>query len=202
MPREQPQQVEFGAGEIHWPSAHMDGARRRVDLEADEAQSFARAGFRLAHPGPAQDRPHMGQQHARLHRLGDELVGAELQPDDAVEVVASGGQDDNGHQGAPCTQLAADAEAVHAGQHEVQHHEVGRNLASHVDGRLAPADPMDLERVARQVLDDELAQPLVVLHQQNAGAGIARDSGFAAFHGLPFCISACGRCYAGPRRGL
>src|SRR5919197_1588578 len=66
----------------------------------------------------AQHRPDAGDQLARAEWLGDVVVGSQLQPDHLVDLVAAGGQDDDGQGRVALLQLAADLEAARAGQHQ------------------------------------------------------------------------------------
>jgi hypothetical protein len=67
-----------------------------------------------------------GQQLARIERLADVVVGAGLQADDAVHRLVTRGQQDDGNVLALLAQAAAGVCAVAAGQHAVQHQQVGR----------------------------------------------------------------------------
>jgi hypothetical protein len=61
---------------------------------------------------------------ARAERvLGDVVVGAQLQPGQAISFVGARGEHQDGHAG-ECPQLAAQAQAVQAGQHQVQQHQI------------------------------------------------------------------------------
>src|SRR5690606_41291306 len=59
-------------------------------------------------------------QLARVERLGDVIVGAHLQPHDAVDVVAPAGDEDDADAG-PRPELAGEREAVLAGQRSEEH---------------------------------------------------------------------------------
>jgi hypothetical protein len=62
-------------------------ARAEVDLEAAEAQHVVVGGLRR---GTAQQRLDARQQLARLERLGQVVVGAELEADDPVHAARRG----------------------------------------------------------------------------------------------------------------
>ena len=71
---------------------------------------------------PAQDGAHAHRELARRERLRHVVVGAELEPDDAVGLLAARRQQDHGQVGASADP-AAELEAVGAGQHHVEHDE-------------------------------------------------------------------------------
>ena len=66
------------------------------------------------------------QQLRHLERLGDVVVGAELEADDLVDHLAARGEHDHRRLDAALAQLAADVEAAHARQHQVEQQQVER----------------------------------------------------------------------------
>ena len=76
-------------------------------------------GSTAAGLGPAQHRAQPGQQLARRERLGDVVVGAQLEPHDAIGLVPARGQHDDGHL-ALLADAPADLQPVHARHHDVQ----------------------------------------------------------------------------------
>lgn len=71
-----------------------------------------------------------------VERLGDVVVGAQLQAGDAIRaLVALSQEDDRDMTGARgLAQLAADCVAVHIGQHDVQHDQLGQLFARQGEG--------------------------------------------------------------------
>ena len=63
------------------------------------------------------------RQLARVERLRQVIVRAYFQPHDAIDVLAAGGQQNDGHGGSP-PKLAKNLEAVLLGQHHIQNHEL------------------------------------------------------------------------------
>ena len=61
-----------------------------------------------------------GEQLARRERLGDVVVGADLEAEHAIGFLAARGHHDDRHVAAPA-QLAAHLDAIAAGQHQVEH---------------------------------------------------------------------------------
>ena len=101
----------------------------------------------LAHAGATQHRADVREQHARLDRLGDELVGAQLEAQHAVEVLVARGEDHDRRGRAARAQLAADVEAVAPRQHHVEHDQVGLELVGALDRQVAAPLDVHLEPV-------------------------------------------------------
>ncbi len=115
---------------------------------------------------PAEDRADPGQQFAWVERLGQIIVGAHFQAEHAVDVVALGGQHQDGH-GAGGAQITADGQAVLAGQHQVEDDQIRCEPAHRRTHRLAVPGRLHLESLARKQIADEAGDLLVVLDDQN-----------------------------------
>ena len=116
--------------------------------------------------GPPAQRPDPGDQLLERERLGQVVVGAELQPLDPVGDGAARGQHEHPGQRPRGDQVGADLVAVHAGQVAVEHHHVvarhhrhlvpGRAVVGDVDGQALPAQPArDRVGEAALVLDHQ-----------------------------------------------
>ena len=118
------QQVELLAAQLELRAPERRAAGERVDLELADAD---RAAPRRRRPaggrGPAQDRADPRDDLGGREGLDDVVVGAELEPDDAVGLRAARGEHDHRDAGFGA-QRAADVAAVAVGQHEVEQHEV------------------------------------------------------------------------------
>ncbi len=122
----------------------------------------------------AQQRAHARDHFVRAERLGDVVVGAQLQPDDAVRLFGAGGEHDDRHGGRArvAAQRAADLEAVEAGQHQVEQHEI-RQRPAHRRQHLGPGmqqvhgKPGAAQAVAEQVRD----VVVVFDHEKTRGGG-------------------------------
>ncbi len=152
-----------------------------VDLELAEAQHFLvdRLGA-----GAPQQRLDAGQQLARLEGLGQVVVGAELEADDAVGGLAARGQH---HQrqaarGRLAAQLAREVEAVAIGQHQVEHERVVRAGGQAHAAVGQRAGGIDVEALRAQIVADHARQARVVVDQQemrigHGGVGVPRGGG-------------------------
>ena len=117
--RERQQQGELIARERARHAVEPRRARAAIDLQPAEAQDV---GLRRA-LAPAQDGAQPRQQLARLERLGQVVVGAQLEADDAVHGVAARGQHQDRRLRAGA-HAPADLEAVDIGQHQIEHQRV------------------------------------------------------------------------------
>ena len=91
---------------------------------------------RLGVAPPAQHGADAGDQLARGERLGDVVVGADLEPDHLVDLAVLGGQHDDRHLRLG-PHRAADLGAGQAGQHQVEQDQVGTG-AVELGERLGP----------------------------------------------------------------
>ncbi len=65
-----------------------------------------------------------GEQFARVERLGQVVVGAHFEADDAVDLFALGGQHDDRRIVTAVAQSLADRHAILTRQHQVKHQQI------------------------------------------------------------------------------
>ncbi len=106
-------------------------------------------------------------QLAGVERLGEVVVGAHLEADDAIDVVAFGGQHDHRHGVLRGAQAPADRESVLAREHEVEHDEVVANALQLAVHRRGVGGGVDAEALLGEVALEEVAQPQVVVDHQD-----------------------------------
>ena len=167
------QQVELVAGQHARRVAEGDFARRRSDLQPAEAHRLR--GVRPctgAAGAAAEDRAKSREELAGVERLGEIVVGAELQADDPIGVVAPRGQHEHRHVGGG-PDAAAHLEAVQIGQHHVEDH--GGRLHPRQGGEPGRGVVRDIDLHAgrrMEVLADHRSEARVVLdHQDPLGHG-------------------------------
>jgi hypothetical protein len=97
---------------------HRHLARREVDGQPAALEARLVAGL-----DAAQDGADARQQLARVERLGEIIVGAQLQPDDLVGIVAPRGHHDE-RRAPALADAPGESEAVHPGQHEIHQQDV------------------------------------------------------------------------------
>ena len=93
-------------------------------VEHDVAERDPLGGGRRRRGRPAEHRAHARRELARRERLRDVVVGAELEPDDPVGLLAACGEQDHG-QARAAADPAAELQPVRARQHHVEHDELG-----------------------------------------------------------------------------
>src|SRR5579859_5368375 len=166
------QEVELAHRELHVLSAEDHAAPRAVDRHVPERLAL-RWGFRLVGVGlrTPEHSVDAGQHLAHRERLGDVVVGAKLEADDLVDLGVLGGDYDDRHP-AVLAQRAAEVEAAHTGQHQVEQDQVRPRGPGGAQARRAVAGLLHGEAGGREVVLEHLANPLVVLHHQHA-AGVA-----------------------------
>ncbi len=180
---EQPQDVEVAGGELDLVAVERGRAARAVDLDAAGAQRRLGRGAG-ARARAAKQGLDSREQHARLDGLHHVVVGAHLEAQHLVDVLALGGEHEDGNAGAARAHLAADGEAVLAGQHEVQHHELGTEALDTVGDREAVALDQHLVTVALEVIVDGGGEARAVLDQQDPRAAGRFRGGVSSCQGL------------------
>ena len=88
--------------------------------------------------------------------------------DNAVDVVALGGQHDDRYFVAEAAQPAADRQAVFAGQHQVQHDQVDRFTREQAVERLRIFGQQDFETLLAQVAAQQIADARIVIDHEHA----------------------------------
>jgi hypothetical protein len=119
----------------------------------------------------AEDGLDAQQQLAHAEWLGDVVVGAELEADDAVDLVAARADHDHGDAAGALAhpQVAADLGAGHVGQHPVEEDEVRRTaLAEEAHrGRAVLARPERGVTLALEAVAQGLDQVLLVIDEED-----------------------------------
>ena len=120
---EQREQLELDERQLHGLAAHLDRAPRQVDAQLAAFDHLIAAADEMRRRGTSEQRPDPASKLPDRERFRDVVVRAELQPEHLVELVVSRRQHDDRHC-ALVAQTPADLEAVDAGQHDVEHHEI------------------------------------------------------------------------------
>jgi hypothetical protein len=98
-----------------------------VEIDDEVTMLEPSRAVRVGRRGPPEGRLHPGRQLRKAQRLGDVVVGAELEALDAVDLLAARGEHDhrNGRAG---TQPAADVDPIHPGKHQIEYNDIGPPL--------------------------------------------------------------------------
>ena len=131
--------------------------------------------------GAAQHGAHAGEQFARVERLGQIIVRAQLQPGDPVGLLAHRGQHDDRHRGL-AAQPAGEIGAAFAGEHEVKHDEVELALRPQSAALAGVLRGGDAEALALEEAGEQVTDFAVIVDDEQAGiysrAGGMGEGGF------------------------
>src|SRR6266851_764646 len=176
------EQLEFESGQPDLLRPDEVTVRRHVDAQRTDLvlQDIGLAVRAAPEHGAGPE-----DQLADAERLGDEVVGSQLEADHPVDLLAARGHHDHRHvlgaRGA--LQLAADLGPGNAGQHQVEQHQVGSAIARERERLLAVAGGDGLEPRLAQVELHEVDQVLFVFDDEDE---------LRAAHGLLALSEACG----------
>jgi hypothetical protein len=118
--REDRQQVELLAGQLHFASVHDCAMASQVDANAAGVYLFtvvARSG------GSPHDRADAGHELTQTERFDEVVVGTQLETDDAIDLLAPRGDDDDRNRRSR-SDLTANLQTVHVGQPQVEENDV------------------------------------------------------------------------------
>jgi cob(I)alamin adenosyltransferase len=159
------QEVELLRGQLDGLAGDGDAPLAGIDddvAEHDRALAVRRVAVAVH---TTEHRVHACDQLGGRERLDDVVVGAELQADDAVGLLATRRQQDHGDV-AVLAQPRHHLQAVEAGQHHVEHDEVRPVLERGLDGGRAVGGGDGVKPVATEVARDDLRdRRLVVDHE-------------------------------------
>jgi hypothetical protein len=136
---ERDQQVELGRPQIdERTSRRIQPPAGDLEAPAKELEYLAGAGWRARqrYDGASQDRADASEQLARAKGLRDIIVGAHLEADDAVGLFSDRGQHDDGEATAG-PRLAAEREAIPAGQQDVEDDQIDPGVGQDLHHRVA-----------------------------------------------------------------
>jgi hypothetical protein len=141
------------------------------EIHGDVAEPVGVAAWLRARGHAPQQRLEPRHQLDCLERLGEIIVGAQLQADHFVHDLPSRRQhhDRRGH--AALTQLAADIEAVHPGQHDVEDDEIVATCRRPGQPGFPVAGRLDAVALADQPIAEREPESGFVLDEQDAQIG-------------------------------
>ena len=172
---------ELARGQRQFFAIFLQCAQAHVKRERPECDDFLVARRRARHLGDgaaAQHGMNARQQLARVEGLGQVVVGADFEADDAVNVFAFGRQHDDGRAVVRCAQAPADGQAVFAGHHQVQHDQVYGVAQHDAVQRLAVFGQDDFKTLLSEIAAQQVADTGVVVKNQDlVGTGIGLSLG-------------------------
>jgi hypothetical protein len=194
------EEVELARGHGDRPSADLDRAAGDVDLDHPGGQAPGQPVGDGEDAAAPQHRAHAQYELPGAERLDQVVVGAGLEPGQAVALLTQRGEHDHGDVGPGRPQPLADLEPGEPWQHEVEDDEVrprpgGDGECGRPVGRM-----LDLEAGVRQVRADDLRHRRVVLddehptahgpegrsaHRASGRHGLARSTSVSPAHRRP-----------------
>ncbi len=145
----------------------MAVARPGVDAHAQSFGDAGQQGDGAESLGPPQQRLDPAQRLARAERLDHVVVGAELQPEEPVVLLAPCAQDDDGGVVVLGAAAAQHLEAGHEGQHDVEDDDVGTALTPRLQGGQAVGGEHRLESGPPQIGRQDARDGGIVLDDQH-----------------------------------
>jgi hypothetical protein len=147
-----------------------DGSRRRSPTWRG-GRCVLRPGAGRCLAGAPQDGSDARCHLARAEGLDDVVVGAELEPDDLVGLLAPGGEHDDRDARLP-PELAAHVVARTVREHHVEEDEVGGDAAGEVERLGDGARDLRVEALAGEGLCERDGDGLLVLHHQDGAPAL------------------------------
>ena len=121
--------------------------------------------------GAAEQRLDARQQFADVERLGEVVVGAKLEADDAVHDLAAGAQHQDRRRHAPLPERAAHVVPVAARQHPVENDEVEGARGRRRKTGVAVADRRHAVAFGLEAVRQRQHEARLVFDQEHASAG-------------------------------
>ena len=162
---EEREQIELLGCEHQLAAGEVRAPRARVDLEPADLRGRCRLPGARARP--ARDGPDAREQLTEAERLDEEVVCPELEPDDAVDLLAASRDDDDRDLGARA-QLPADRVAVHVRQAQIEQHDVDLGIAAGGQRLSAGRRARDGVALAHEAFGQRLGDRVLVLDNQHA----------------------------------
>jgi hypothetical protein len=176
-PQEDGQDVEFEAGHLQRRPVDLDGATRGIQSQAAVPVQHAGVAPDLLACPSAENRLDARHEFAHAERLAHVIVCAKLQADDAVGLLAAGGDHDDG-QVAGGAKLAAHLEPVHLGQHHVQQNQIRLCLARKAQSLTPVGRHQNFEVGGAQVVSEQIRDRGFVIDDEDAGGHASMIASF------------------------
>ena len=168
MLHEVSEQVELGGGERHFAAVHEHPARAAIEGDATEDEDVARVG------GMGVAQGHLDPRHdlSRAEGLGDVVIAAHLETEDAVHLVVARRAEE--HRGPVIlgAHPTTDLRAVHAGEADIEDHGIRSPLTD--GGKPPQAVGLDRHGIARsiQVETEHVGNGGLVLDDEDEGRSV------------------------------
>jgi len=114
---------------------------------------------------PAENSPHTRQKFAGVERLGQIVVGADLQPHDTIDIFSAGGQEHDADARLLANSLEY-VEAVHSGQHDVEQNQSPWPLPRCLQTGIASMRRLYAKSMLAQILREHPAKFHIIVDQK------------------------------------
>lgn len=162
MTQEHFQQHELGHRQIESPAGTPRLPRCCVKPHISDVNS--RNGSTGA--SAPQDCPHPRHQFARVERLRQIIVGAELQTENPIHILSTRRENQHGRVRSGA-QFAQDVEPAHAGQQKIENHERMLAGARAFEAAHAVMHGFHLEPFCGEIFDENFAQLHIIVDEKN-----------------------------------
>ena len=163
---EEPEQLELGRGQVDEVAVAADLAGVLVHGQvADHQRSLA---LRAGQVGPAQQAAQPGQHLFQAERLGHVVVAARRDAGHPVFDRVPRGQEQHAHLRELGADPAHHLKAVEIGEHDIEHHRVGAELARGPHRLRAAAGGDDVPAFVAQHAGQQLGQAGLVVDDEHA----------------------------------
>ncbi|MNH06669.1 hypothetical protein D3C79_660450 [compost metagenome] len=143
------------------------GGQRQLVVAEGDRLVFATRRTRHARCLAAQHGLDPGHQLVRVERLAQVIVGAQLQALDTAELVALGGEHDDRDLVVLLAQALARRQAILAGQHQVEHHQVEHLTLQQAVHLLGVGHRTGTVALAGEETFQQAAKPRIVVDDEN-----------------------------------
>jgi hypothetical protein len=168
---ERQQQLELQGRHLDLGARDLDAVSVTVDLQLRDLRDDRL--LRLASP---QHRVHAQHELAHAERLDHVVVGAELEADDAVDLLSLGRDHDDGDVlGARLSlESRADGGPGPIGEHQIEQHDVRHRVAREAKARFGGGGGLNAMPGLGEVVLEDLAKIRLVLDEDHSCHGGAR----------------------------
>src|SRR5262249_15299958 len=145
-----------------------DAPLLRVCGKSGKAEDLRLGLNRQRFGAPTQHRADAGDQLARVERLTEIIVGANLKADDAVDILFQCRKENDRHVGAVGSEVAAHVEAGAVGQHHVEDDEIDVMRRELVPKLTATRRELHAKALSLDIAGEELPDFRIVIDDKNA----------------------------------
>lgn len=160
---EKSKEIELFRRQLDGRSAYEDIAGATVDEQTVEFETRRR--WEVARP--AQHRTYPGGQLTRRERFHDVVICAEFEPEHAVRLFSSGGEQNHGYL-VPLAYLSEGFKSIDNGQHHVENDQVGPRLKHQLHRSLAVGGFRNGKTLALEVGDHDFTHHRLVIDDEHS----------------------------------